>query len=56
MTKESEMEMFDRWTDTRDPQEYVRLGKILFPEATDQELAALFKESRAGYLKAFPAA
>lgn len=50
MTQESNMEMFDRWTDTLDKEEFMKLGKELFPEATEKHLSDLFDESRAGYL------
>lgn len=50
MTNESKLAMFDKWTETRDKEEYLRLGEILFPTATREEMSDLFDESRAGYL------
>lgn len=49
MTSESEMKLFDKWTETKDKEEYVTLGLQLFPEATRQELEDNFEKSRAGY-------
>ena len=49
MTQESNMELFDKWTETPDKAEFMKIGKELFPEATEQHLSNLFDESRAGY-------
>lgn len=53
MTNEStNMELFDRWTDTEDKEEYVKLGMQLFPEATEEEMRKLADEALAGYYQA----
>ena len=49
MTQESNMELFDKWTETQDKAEFLKIGKELFPETTDQYLSNLFDKSRAGY-------
>ena len=49
MTEESEMEMFDRWTETHDKEEFLKLGLQLFPTATRKELEENFEEAMSGY-------
>ena len=51
MTKELiNMELFDRWTDTTNREEYIRLGKRLFPgEMTDEEWEKQAEEALSGY-------
>lgn len=49
MTNESNMELFDRFTETTNKEEYVTLGLQLFPEATREELENNFKERMSGY-------
>ncbi|MBR1646766.1 MAG: hypothetical protein IJ685_08320 [Selenomonadaceae bacterium] len=49
MASESDIELFDRWIETKDKEEFVRLGVQLFPEMERKELEDNFDLSRAGY-------
>lgn len=37
MTNESEMNLFDRWSETRDRAEYIKLTMQLFPEVDEKK-------------------
>ena len=52
MTSESEMKLFDRWTETHDKAEFLALSKKLFPEATQEEMSDLFDKAHEGYREA----
>lgn len=56
MTEESKLELFDRWTETKDKAEFVRLGLILFPESTREELESHFEAAMSGYREALSTA
>ncbi len=45
MTKESRDDMIHRWSMTNDLQEFVKLGKELHPEATEEFFTQMFKDS-----------
>ena len=49
MASEAELEMFDRWIETRDKEECVRLGLQLFPGITRKELEDNFDLAMSGY-------
>ena len=49
MASEAELELFDRWTETTDKEEFVKLGLQLFPGMTRKELEDNFDLSMAGY-------
>ena len=50
MTKESNLELFDKWTETKDRATYIELGEKLFPgEMTRQEWEKQADEALAGY-------
>ena len=49
MTDDAKLELFDRWTDTTDKEEFVRLGLQLFPGITRKELEDNFDLAMAGY-------
>lgn len=55
MTKEykNELDLLCKWTDTKDKTEFLRLGKELFPQATETELAKMFEDGMDAY-KGFP--
>lgn len=46
------MELFEKWTETKDKAEFVRLGLILFPESTRESLEAHFEAAMSGYREA----
>lgn len=49
MTQESNMELFDRLTETKDREESIKIAMQLFPEMTREEAAAITDEALAGY-------
>ena len=49
MMSESETDMLERWMGTNDKQEYMRIGKIIMPDVSEEELEKSFEESMVGY-------
>ncbi len=49
MANESKLAMLDKWLDTEDKAEFLRLGMQLDPQATEMELTELFEKSMSGY-------
>lgn len=47
--KRVRMEIFDRWLESKDKQEFIFLGLQLDPKATEEEMADLFDKSMTGY-------
>ena len=47
--KRVRMEIFDKWLESEDKQEFITLGLQLDPKATEEEMAELFDKSMAGY-------
>ena len=50
MMSETELELLNRWSETEDKAEFVRIGLQLFPEATRKELEDNFDLSMSGYI------
>ena len=44
MMNESQMQLLDKFTVTTDKQEFMEVGKKLFPEANQQRLEEMFLE------------
>lgn len=49
MMNDAELELLNRWSETTDKEEFVRLGLQLFPGKTRKELEDTFDLSMAGY-------
>ncbi len=47
--KRMRMEIFDRWLESKEKQEFITLGLQLDPKATKEEMEALFDKSMKGY-------
>lgn len=47
--KRVRMDMFDKWLESEDKQEFITLGLQLDPKATKEEMEKLFDKSMAGY-------
>ena len=51
MMNDAELELLNRWSETTDKEEFVRLGLQLSPESTREELEDTFDLSMAGYTR-----
>jgi len=49
MINESNLELFDKWTETKDKEEFIKLGLQLFPTITRKDLEDNFEEAMSGY-------
>ena len=49
MMSESELNLLTKWSETKDKEEFVRIGLQLSKETNRQELENLFEEAMSGY-------